>query len=448
MANFPAGHYGSELQYLTDIERNTGQYASRLLSVYNNGSNSVSYPTGYTGSGTSYSSNYLSEQLSIVARLISGGCKTKFYLVRLNGFDTHDGQVDGGSPHTGGHAVLLNFLSEALRAFQNDLAGLGLEDRVMTVTFSEFGRTAPENGSLGTDHGTTAPMIIMGKGVNPGMTGTNVDLSQIQNNNIVPFQHDYRQIFTTLLQDWMGAGSGSLSAAEMNSFSANKLDLVNNSLPDGNGNYINYVADPICYDGDVTTVFPVEFLDFEATLQSDQSVICEWSTAREMNNELFEIERSLDGMVFESIGEVPGAGNSNSVQSYDFTDTHPLTGTSYYRLRQVDFDGRFTYSEVRKVELTFQPDLALEYTFYPNPVKEVLRVRLEASASSEYPAFMRLNTTTGATVAQKSISISEGTNEFTLPLGNLSPGMYFAEITILNLGRAERLGWAKVVVAP
>ena len=90
---------------------------------------------------------------------------------------------------------------------------MGLGEQVAACTFSEFGRCARENGSAGTDHGTLAPMMVFGKSIQAGMNGTNVDLSNLAGDNqLHGMQFDYRQVFTTLLQDWLGASNEVLTA--------------------------------------------------------------------------------------------------------------------------------------------------------------------------------------------------------------------------------------------
>lgn len=246
--DIPNSDYGNELKYIIDIERSTNKYADRLAQVYEAGANSqgVVYPETYHTQTNNKYNNPLSGQLRTVARLISGGCKTKVYLVRMGGFDTHANQAIAGKPSYGGHGALLYHLSEAVRAFQNDLEAMGHEDRVVTMTFSEFGRQVKENGDWGTDHGRTAPMLVIGKGINPGVTGTNPDISDLRNNRTKGFQHDYRQIFATVLQDWLGANNGSLNHVEFYEFAGKKLDLVNSNYTDDQGNTINFVADTTC----------------------------------------------------------------------------------------------------------------------------------------------------------------------------------------------------------
>lgn len=440
----PGGHYGEELAYIMGIEQSTNVYAGRLSQVFDAGQNTVAYPETYYTSAGAFYRNELAPQLQVIARLLSGGIQTKVFLVRLQSFDHHVNMTVSGDPSQGQHAVLLYHLAESLKAFQADLQNLGLEDRVLTFTFSEFGRTASENGNRGTDHGTSAPMIIVGKGVRPGVTGSNPDLSQIQNNNLTTFQHDYRQVLYSVLQDWLGAGTAALLASELGAFSGQKLDLINSNYVDPiTGTGLNFVADPGCYD-DVPQSFPVEFLTFEAEPFGDTRVRCRWQTASERDNEVFVVERSLDGMIFEPIGEVPGAGTSHSLQEYVFLDEQPLFGTTFYRIRQVDFDGAFSYSELRSV--TFDPAQALQVScnFFPNPVHDRLHAHLhslQARAGS-----LSLTKLSGAVVWKEAVRLEPGTNAYAIPVQHLAPGPYFVEFASEHHGTTYRTSSAKVIV--
>lgn len=226
-------HYGHELQWIMDIEKKSNQYAGRLREVYEKGSNSgVQYPEKYPfNAPKSASTNHLAPQLRMIARLLSGGCKTKIFLARIGGFDTHALQVESYDPSMGIHAALLYHLSESVKAFQNDLQALGLEDRVLTLTMSEFGRRAASNGSYGTDHGTAAPMFVFGNYVKPGMTGGNPDLYDLDRNNL-RMQHDYRQVFGGIVQDWFEATPEAMQKTRFEDFvlGESKLSLIRNPV--------------------------------------------------------------------------------------------------------------------------------------------------------------------------------------------------------------------------
>ncbi len=191
--------YGREMEWILGLEDKSEEYIKRLSTIYNRASEtSVTYPEKYPyGSGRG---NPLSRQLQLVARLLGGGAQTKVFLVKIGGFDTHADQTETHDPTLGGHSALLYHITSAMRAFQADLSSRGISDRVLSVTMSEFGRRIASNGSYGTDHGTGGPVLMFGAGVQPGVYGTNPDLTR----NNVSLQFDYRQIYAGILNDWMG----------------------------------------------------------------------------------------------------------------------------------------------------------------------------------------------------------------------------------------------------
>jgi len=231
-ANIPANNYGDELQHIIDLYANANQYAAQLEIRYNAGTNYAVYPGAgvqeYVGpTDPDIVVNPLAWQLQTVARLINGGCQTKVYMVRLNGFDTHNAQAIQGDTTHGYHAALMYHLSTAIKAFMDDLAASGKDEEVVGCTFSEFGRRPYSNSNHGTDHGTAAPMLVFGKAVKPGVIG-DVDLNNLDSTGNLMVQTDYRQVLGTLLVDWLGAQNETIEAVEFEDFVHPLLLLINN----------------------------------------------------------------------------------------------------------------------------------------------------------------------------------------------------------------------------
>ena len=201
--NIPNSEYGNLLRFILDNDTSSNTYAQTISAAFNSGSNSLTYPN--TG---------IANQLKTVARFISGGLQTKVYLVKIGGFDTHDLQVAANTTsHLGKHADLLTQISESIKTFITDLNNQNMGDDVIAVTFSEFGRKAAENGNLGTDHGEIAPMFVFGSSIAPGVSGTNINLNEAvvgNNYQVQTVQHDYRRVFSTILQDWFGTNDTTL----------------------------------------------------------------------------------------------------------------------------------------------------------------------------------------------------------------------------------------------
>lgn len=204
----PTTPAGRELVYIRNVARQSNQYADAITNAYNNFSQQGNYPD-----------TNLAGQLKIVARLIKGGLKTRIYMVNIGGFDTHSQQANIGDATTGTHANLLNQLSDAMKAFQDDLQFLGIEDRVLGMTFSEFGRRIKSNGSFGTDHGAGAPMFLFGSKVNAGITGENPEIpSNISVNDNVAMQYDFRSVYASILTQWFCADNPTLQSSILQNF--------------------------------------------------------------------------------------------------------------------------------------------------------------------------------------------------------------------------------------
>lgn len=225
--------YGKELNWIVDIEEKSNQYAGRLKELYDNGKNApgVVYPETYNQavSTGNLKTNSLAAQLKVVSRLISGGSKTKIYLVRLGGFDTHANQVEEYNTSLGSHSTLLYYLSSTIKAFMDDLKAQNLHERVMGTTFSEFGRRAASNGSYGTDHGSATPMFVFGAHTIPGVYGKNPDLFDLYRGNLKN-QFDYRQVFTSLLKDWLCASDEAIEASQFSDFVDTRIPFVGKTV--------------------------------------------------------------------------------------------------------------------------------------------------------------------------------------------------------------------------
>jgi uncharacterized protein (DUF1501 family) len=148
---------------------------------------------------TPYPNNGFGKTLQQVAQMLTSDVGTRVFYVQLGGFDTHANEKPA-------QAGLLSQLADTLAAFQTDLEAHGRADSVMTMMFSEFGRRVKENGSQGTDHGAAGPMFVLGKGVKGGLYGEYPDLKNLDEGDLA-FTTDFRSVYATLIDDWLGASS-------------------------------------------------------------------------------------------------------------------------------------------------------------------------------------------------------------------------------------------------
>jgi uncharacterized protein (DUF1501 family) len=146
-----------------------------------------------------YPQTPLGNHLKLAAQLIDAGLGARLFYVTLDGFDTHASEA-------GTHPNLLRNLSDSITALYRDLAARGHGERVLIMTFSEFGRRAAENGSGGTDHGSAAPMLLVGGRVKPGIVGAHPSLTRLEDGNL-RHHTDFRQVYACILERWLGVPS-------------------------------------------------------------------------------------------------------------------------------------------------------------------------------------------------------------------------------------------------
>lgn len=180
----------AESKLFSQEAKQLSQYAGVIRKKADTGKNAVTYPATDLG-----------RQLSIVAGLIAGGLTTPVYLTTLDGFDTHANQVVAGNTVTGQHAALLKIMADAVTAFQKDMEKQNLGQRVTVMTFSEFGRHLAQNDTLGTDHGTAAPLFVIGNSVRGGLVGKAPVLNDLDSHGDINYKNDFRQVYASVLQD-------------------------------------------------------------------------------------------------------------------------------------------------------------------------------------------------------------------------------------------------------
>jgi uncharacterized protein (DUF1501 family) len=251
----PNSDYGAELTFLRLMKDQSNVYRTAIQTAYTvPQSNSATYPTN----------NALGNQLKVVAKLINGGLKTPIYIVNHPfTHDSHEAQVNVTDKTTGSQPTNLGVLSKAIGAFQQDLGLMGKADKVTGMTFSEFGRRIKSNGSLGTDHGSAAPVIVFGAALNtsptavagtahpiPGMIGASPNLPiNAGVSDQVPRQFEFKQIYATVLQDWLCMSEAQTNEVLGGSFI--KLPIFSNTILSttkfdlDDSNFINVFPNPV-----------------------------------------------------------------------------------------------------------------------------------------------------------------------------------------------------------
>src|ERR1700719_883561 len=178
----------STLDFLQRTALDAQLSSDKILSIARKSKSTVTYPQGQ-----------LAASLNIIARMIGGGLGTRVYYASQGGFDTHAGQINA-------HQRLMTEFNDAVAAFVSDLKQQGNFERVLLMTFSEFGRRVQENANGGTDHGAAAPMFVLVGAVKPGLFGKYPSLTDLDHFDL-KFNTDFRSVYGTILDRWLKAPS-------------------------------------------------------------------------------------------------------------------------------------------------------------------------------------------------------------------------------------------------
>ncbi len=180
------------------------------------------------------------------------------------------------------------------------------------------------------------------------------------------------------------------------------------------------------------TPFPVKWLTFTGKKNENNTVLLQWSTVSEINNDHFEIERSSNGIEYNLIGKM-NAATGGGEQQYLYNDNKPVFGVNYYRLKQVDKDGKFTYSKIVKVIVSKS---GVQYLVYPNPTVDKSIVRMLTDMNN---VTLRLNDALGKVIYKKSIAVVKAGEEIEIPVKAFGKGVYVLSINTANSSHIEKV---------
>ncbi len=191
----------------------------------------------------------------------------------------------------------------------------------------------------------------------------------------------------------------------------------------GSGSLINYrTSDTQTLNTKDDSNLPVELINFKA-INSQKGALLKWSTASEDNNDYFELQRSDDGESFKAIDIIDGAGNSNVLLDYSSMDTNPLEGVSYYRLKQVDFDGKYTFSEV----LAYDANKGLASTDILNSYSNNKALTIVLNTAVRRNGIVSVFDLSGRLLQKRSIS-NNGVQKHILDISGYSHGIYILKV--------------------
>lgn len=398
----PNNDYGHELTFLRLMQSQSNQYKDSVASAFNK---QATLSTLYPATGA----NKLADQLKTVARLIGGGLTTPIYIVNHPySHDTHSNQVNSDLI-SGAQVNNLSILSKAIAAFQDDLEKMGKANKVTGMTFSEFGRRIVSNASIGTDHGTSAPVFFFGAGVQGGVIGTspNIPLNATVNDQ-VPMQYDFRQLYATVMQDWL-----CMSSSE----SSNVLGSAFTKVP-----IFKSAAAPLPLDG-VSLTGQYYYGQSRLNCRAEQNGKYRW----------YALEFSSDGIRFTEVSRQTANTLANAATyTYTHTTSAPLM---YYRIAAQDQQGKVDYSNTVLLRSSDKQQLI---RVFPNPVQGN-NIHVEFFEKPNAPVDLTIYDLIGAKVYYNRFSGVQNVLSFRVPQSFSRETHYILEVSYGDTKAREQI---------
>jgi hypothetical protein len=294
----------------------------------------------------------------------------------------------------------------------------------------------PFGGSLGTVSSTSTPLIIDITGLKTNkysggdVTGCALYYRVYLSTAAAPAFSSLALPYLTggcCNQEWQSPTDVNLLAASLSgggmSPGTYKVDVYLLATTNEGDRSYGTSAAPLSATFTLAVALKAEITSFTAKKNANSSVIS-WLTASEKDNAVFQIERSANAIDFSPIGEVKGAGNSNAVNNYTFTDFKPVFGVNYYRLKAIDYNGTATLSKV--VSVNFAGKGGDKTAVYPNPTHDVLRVDFTATDAST--TTMQVTDLLGRVLLSQNVSVVKGENLVPFNVSSLPSGAYLLKV--------------------
>lgn len=432
------GHMLILLLFYTNTIFSQGLYTKNGASVVANGSVSFVIQNGgfrNDGDFIKGSSNVIfSGNNSTSGSFISGGSATSFHDLTLN--KTSNGlQLNSDIAVTG----TVSFQSGDSIYLNNHVLDLGSSGTISGESnSSRF--TGLNGGYIMLNRSLFAPV-----GVNPGNIGVTITSVSNLGNTVIKRYHTIQKgksvsrayeilpsnnfsLVATLVFSYFHSELNSITESSLANYSSTNSGSTWTQVPNTSLNTTTNTLNSVGLNSfNYYTLFrtgadlPVKLLYFKGELINQTSLLS-WATTSETGNDHFEIERSATGIHFTTIGTVAGAGNSSVDQTYSFTDKQLLAGVNYYRLKQVDQDGKCNYSEILMLKNKTMQELI---SVSPNPVS--LHLNLKLNAENDGDVLLMIVNASGTTYKTTELHLRRGVNLISLPVYDLSKGVYFIQ---------------------
>jgi hypothetical protein len=261
-----------------------------------------------------------------------------------------------------------------------------------------------------------------------GASATNGKLVLMSNQTTIGVVSDPQTV--TGYVDFVGFGTANASEGTPAPAPSNTLAIKRNSTgADTGNNSVDFTTSAPNPKNSASAPLPITLISFKANITENQQTVLKWATASEKDNDYFEVERSKNALDFESIGKIKGKGTIDLRNDYTFTDESPLKGINYYRLKQVDFDGQYSYTRAESVIRDGDGTISL----FPNPTANILKINFEDTEQIENTTIYNMM---GRVV--KTIAGNQGKYE----ISELPQGKYILQIGLSD-GRIIRNSFVK-----
>ncbi len=405
---YPNTFSGDKLKYVQLIAKQSNEYGQVVKEAYE-ASDAVDY----------FPNSHLGWQLETASRLIRGGLNSRIYMVDIGGFDTHDRQVDFSDPTKGEHSNILKDLNDSVTAFIRSLDESGDSHRVLTMTFSEFGRTINSNASYGTDHGTAAPMFIFGNRISDDILGKNPEIPEVarwQDNLAVEF--DFRQIYASILDQWMGADAETEKAALFKDFE--KLPITGSAIDQDGDGVLD--RDDLCNDTPAGAIVDTNGCEVFSLAADTFTVLVTSASCAGMNNGSIALSAKDERYSYTYDAGAAGTGELNATNNY-FATLEGLATGSYNICFSVD--GQTNYE--RCYTVTVGEPAPLETNAVVNTNTRTVDLSLRGAKQYQVTLNGKPITTEKSTIT---LPLVAGNNILQVKTDIECQGVYFEEIFV------------------
>ena len=425
--SYPNTYTGDKLNYIQIIAKQSNLYSSVVRDAYIKGNHAFKFPNGGLGS-----------QFYQLSRLIRGGLKTRIYHATIGGFDTHDYQVNQDNHAQGPHANRLKEVNDSIIALMKCLDQTGDSDRIMLVTFSEFGRRIASRSSGGTDHGTAFPMMIFGNSLNANVLGKNPKIDpKITWEDNLDAEFDFRQIYSSVIEQWLGGDNAALK--EVFNRTYNQVGITKEFADDDMDGILD--RDDKCLNTPIGAMVDTNGCEVFSLAPDAISVVASSTSCIGQKNGAITISTSNKNFEYTlSIGDAR-AGVLTKANNYTQKIENLAVGTYSITIR---VDGKPTFE--RKYEVKISEPQALNAVTSVDSVTASLNLSLKGAETY----FINLNGNSTETVNSKiNLPLQKGLNTLRITTTRECQGAYNQEIFLseeTNIFPNPTLGPVKIFI--